>query len=58
MILVGGWAIGEFPLQPFLHLDEMARFHGTANALGFVLCGLVGWNFVGRYSRHQKGASQ
>jgi hypothetical protein len=58
MVLVGGWAIGEFPLQPFLHLDEMARFHGTANALGFVLCGLVGWTIAGRYSSHEKGASQ
>jgi YndJ-like protein len=44
MILAGAWAIGEFPLQPFVHLDEMAKFHGTANALGFALCGLAGWN--------------
>jgi hypothetical protein len=43
MFLAGVWAIGEFPLQPFVHLDEMARFHGAANALGFVLCGLMGW---------------
>jgi hypothetical protein len=43
MILAGVWAIGEFPLQPFVHLDEMARFHGTASAFGFILCGLVGW---------------
>lgn len=37
------WAVGEFPLQPFVHLDEMAKFHGLANALGFTLCGLLGW---------------
>jgi YndJ-like protein len=43
MILAGLWAIGEYPLQPFLHLAEMARFHGTANAFGFTLCGLIGW---------------
>lgn len=43
MVLAAVWAIGEFPLQPFVHLDEMARFHGTANGLGFILCGLVGW---------------
>jgi YndJ-like protein len=43
MSLAGLWAIGEFPLQPFVHLDEMAKFHGFANAVGFVLCGLVGW---------------
>ena len=46
MVLAGVWAIGEFPLQPFVHLDEMARFHGTANALGFILCGLVGWTLA------------
>ena len=43
MALAGLWAIGEFPLQPFVHLNEMARFHGTANAFGFTLCGLLGW---------------
>jgi len=48
MTLAGAWAIGEFPLQPFVHLDEMARFHGTANALGFVLCGLAGWTISAR----------
>ena len=37
------WAVGEFPLQPFVHLAEMAKFHGIANALGFTLCGLLGW---------------
>lgn len=46
MILAGVWAIGEFPLQPFVHLDEMARLHGTANAFGFTLCGLVGWTLA------------
>jgi YndJ-like protein len=51
MAFAGAWAIGEFPLQPFVHLDEMARFHGTANAFGFVLCGLVGWTISARPSR-------
>lgn len=46
MVLAGVWAIGEFPLQPFVHLNDMARFHGTANALGFILCGLVGWTLA------------
>ncbi len=46
MVLAAVWAIGEFPLQPFVHLDEMARFHGTANAIGFILCGLVGWTLA------------
>jgi len=43
MMLAALWAIGEYPLQPFVHLAEMARFHGTANAFGFTLCGLIGW---------------
>jgi hypothetical protein len=46
MILAALWAIGEYPLQPFVHLTEMARLHGTANALGFTLCGLLGWTLA------------
>lgn len=48
MVLAAVWAIGEFPLQPFVHLSEMAKFHGTANALGFILCGLIGWTLATR----------
>lgn len=58
MIFAGIWAIGEFPLQPFVHLDEMARLHGTANAFGFVLCGLVGWNIAATRMAHLKGDPQ
>jgi hypothetical protein len=54
MILAAIWAIGEFPLQPFVHLDEMARFHGTANGIGFILCGLVGWT-LGSSSKAREG---
>jgi hypothetical protein len=43
MVFAGVWAIGEFPLQPFVHLAQMAKFHGAANALGFTVCGLLGW---------------
>jgi hypothetical protein len=43
MAMAGLWAVGEYPLQPFVHLAEMARLHGTANAFGFTLCGLLGW---------------
>jgi hypothetical protein len=46
MVLAGVWAVGEFPLQPFVHLAEMAQFHGTANAFGFTLCGLLGWSWA------------
>ena len=46
MILAALWAIGEYPLQQFVHLAEMARLHGTANAFGFTLCGLLGWTLA------------
>jgi hypothetical protein len=58
MVLAGVWAIGEFPLQPFVHLDQMARFHGTANAFGFVLCGLVGWTLAAPHTVRLKGDLQ
>ncbi|HXZ10876.1 MAG TPA: YndJ family protein [Candidatus Sulfotelmatobacter sp.] len=47
MALAAVWAVGEFPLQPFVHLDQMAHLHGTANAFGFTLCGLLGWILAG-----------
>lgn len=43
MVYATIWAIGEYPLQPFVGIDEMARLHGTVNAFGFALCGLGGW---------------
>jgi hypothetical protein len=58
MVLAGIWAIGEFPLQPFVHLAEMARFHGTANALGFTVCGLLGWTLSVRRAAHVSGGVQ
>jgi hypothetical protein len=58
MVLAGVWAIGEFPLQPFMHLDEMARFHGSANGLGFILCGLIGWILSVRLTAPRKGDLQ
>jgi hypothetical protein len=58
MVLAGVWAIGEFPLQPFVHLDEMARLHGTANAFGFVLCGLVGWTIAASRMARLQGDPQ
>ena len=58
MVLAGVWAIGEFPLQPFVHLDEMARLHGTANAFGFILCGLLGWTITVRQTVRLNGDLQ
>jgi hypothetical protein len=46
MTLVGIYTVGEFTGQYWLVLPQMARFHGTINALGFALCGLLGWALV------------
>ena len=58
MVLAALWAIGEFPLQPFVHLNEMARFHGTANGLGFILCGLLGWTLAKREPLRRRAGGQ
>jgi hypothetical protein len=46
MILAAVWAVGEYPLQAFVNIRQMAEFHGVLNAAGFVLCGLLGWLLV------------
>jgi hypothetical protein len=46
MILAAVWAIGEYPLQAFVNIRQMAEFHGVINAVGFVVCGLVGWSLL------------
>ena len=43
MLLAAAWAIGEYPLQPFVDMRQMAEFHGVLNAVGFAMCGLLGW---------------
>jgi hypothetical protein len=48
MILAVVWAIGEYPLQAFVNIRQMAEFHGVLNAVGFVVCGLLGWSVVSR----------
>ena len=58
MVFAGVWAIGEFPLQPFVHLAQMAKFHGTANALGFTVCGLLGWTISVRGAAQVKGDAE
>jgi YndJ-like protein len=46
MILAVVWALGEYPLQAFVNIRQMAEFHGVLNAIGFVVCGLLGWSVV------------
>lgn len=43
MVLAGAYVIGDFTQRYWLLIPRMARWHGTANALGFALCGLAGW---------------
>jgi hypothetical protein len=31
-----------------LGLEDMARWHGSLNALGYVVCGLLAWNILGK----------
>jgi hypothetical protein len=46
MALVGVYATGEYLEEYWLLIPQMARWHGSANALGFVLCGLLAWSFA------------
>jgi hypothetical protein len=46
MALAGIWAAGEYPLHAFVNLEQMARYHGVLNSVGFGLCSLVGWTFL------------
>ena len=48
MALAGLWAVGEYPLHSFVNLEQMARYHGVLNSIGFGLCSLVGWTLLQR----------
>jgi len=43
MALAGLYAAGEFRETLILDISQMAWLHGPLNALGFSLCGLLGW---------------
>ncbi|MFI5491490.1 YndJ family protein [Actinoplanes sp. NPDC051859] len=47
MILAVSWALGEATGLPHPSLAWMAATHGVANALGFAVCGMVGWRRAG-----------
>ena len=51
MALAGIWAIGEYPLHAFVNLQQMARYHGVLNSVGFGLCSLVGWTLLRRQTQ-------
>lgn len=46
MLFGGRHAVTIIPNLPPLTIGEMAILHGTANALGFALCGVLGWRLV------------
>jgi len=43
MVLAVFWAAGQHYDAPALDVPAMARIHGTLNAFGFSLGGLLGW---------------
>lgn len=51
MSLVAVYAVGEFTTRTWLAVPQMAYLHGTINAVGFALCGLLGWTLAGEGSR-------
>ena len=54
MLFAGIYALGKYNGRDWLDIPEMAAVHGVINAVGFSLCGLVGWNLVGE-KRGQEG---
>ena len=46
MVLAVFWAIRQYTDVPALSIPDMARIHGTLNAFGFVLGGLIGWRLA------------
>lgn len=51
MAMAGVWAVGEYPLNAFVNLDQMARYHGVLNSVGFGLCSLAGWILLRRTTK-------
>ncbi|NJN44182.1 MAG: YndJ family transporter [Anaerolineae bacterium] len=43
MVAASGYALRTFDLIPSLSIPAMVAVHGWGNAMGFVLCGLIGW---------------
>ena len=43
MLLALQWAVGWNYGTPALSIPAMARTHGVVNAVGFALCGVLGW---------------
>lgn len=46
MALAIQYALGQFAGTPALGIDQMAKTHGSLNAFGFAMCGLLGWRLA------------
>jgi hypothetical protein len=54
MVLAGVYALrGSTTLFPWLGIPQMRMLHGTVNAMGFGLCGVLAWRRVA----HERGTS-
>jgi hypothetical protein len=51
-----GVALGEFIGRHQLLIPQMAQVHGTVNALGFSLSGMLGWYLSRREDSHNLAA--
>jgi hypothetical protein len=51
MGLAAAYALGKYSGRNWLEIPEMAALHGTGNAFGFALCGLLGWNLISPHAR-------
>ena len=48
MVLAAGYALAQQFGFGWLDIEMMERVHGIANAIGFALCGLIGWSRIDR----------
>lgn len=56
MLLASIYSWGLLTGDTLLTIPQMARLHGTVNAVGFVLCGLLVWTFEHRATSRPSGA--
>jgi hypothetical protein len=47
VILAGVYGVSEYTGELLISIPQMARFHGVLNAVGFAVCGLLGWTLAG-----------
>lgn len=46
MLLAATYAMGSFVGMPLIGIPRMVQLHGWLNAVGFALCGLLGWTLA------------